>query len=104
MKEYIRHIVAIFAAFFGSQATVSPISKAQDQESQIWAQAESAGTIRAYEDYLAEYPVGRYSREAFVKILRLSKDNIEDIAICDTIEPLDYQTNKDDCKPISALY
>lgn len=104
MKEYIRHIVAILATFLGSQATLSTNSKAQDQESQEWAEAESAGTLKAYEDYLAEYPAGRYSRDAFVKIIRLSKGGPEDVIICDTIENLDPQLDGDDCVPIAALY
>ncbi len=105
MKDYIKHIIAIVATFFGSHATMTPTTAiAQDPESQQWDAARSAGTVQALEDYLAQYPVGRFSREAFREIIRLSNNGIGEAPICDTIETLDPQMGDENCQPIMALY
>lgn len=75
MKVYVRHILALLATVFGSQASIATKAAAQDSaESQAWAAAQSAGTKQAYEVYLSSFPIGSHSREAFTKIVQLSSD------------------------------
>lgn len=85
MKAYIRHLLAVFATFFGSQASMTPSAIGQDQEAQEWAEAKSAGTLKAFEDYLARNPVGPYSRDAFREIIRLSNGDFGDVPAVDEI-------------------
>lgn len=89
MKAYIRHLVAMFATFFGSQAAMAPGAVAQDQEAQEWAAAKSEGTLKALEDYLARNPVGPYSREAFREIIRRSNGDIGTVPRADDIDAVD---------------
>ncbi|MGH1478331.1 MAG: hypothetical protein ACRBM6_06325 [Geminicoccales bacterium] len=75
MKAYVRHFIALFAAVFGSQASVGNQAEAQSPaDGQAWASAKAEGTRRAYESYLSEFPVGEHAREAFTKIIQLSSD------------------------------
>ncbi len=76
MKAYVRHILALVAAVFGSQASVENRAEAQSPaDSQAWATAKAEGTRQAYEFYLSAFPVGHHAREAFTKIIQLSSDS-----------------------------
>lgn len=85
MKAYMRHILALLATVFGSQAALDNQSRAQNPaESQAWDAARAEGTRRAYESYLAAYPVGQHAREAFTRIVQMSGDadlssNVEEL-------------------------
>jgi len=73
MKAYMRHILALFATVFGAQASVGDRAEAQDgNEAQAWAAAEADGSRQAFEDYLANFPVGSHARQAFARIIQLS--------------------------------
>lgn len=75
MKAYMRHILALFAAVFGAQASFDHQAEAQSPaDSQAWASAKADGTRRAYETYLSAFPIGQHAREAFTKIIQLSSD------------------------------
>jgi len=75
MKAYMRHMLALLAAVFGSQASVGMKAEAQDSaENQAWTSAKTEDTKQAYEIYLSTYPVGNHAREAFTKIIQLSSD------------------------------
>jgi hypothetical protein len=75
MKAYVRHLLALFAAVFGSQASVPNQAGAQSPaESQAWASAKADGTRQAFEAYLSEYPIGDHAREAFTRIIQLTSD------------------------------
>ena len=74
MNAYMRHLLALLASTMGFQATVSTDANAQDPESQAWNAAKQTGTRTAIEQFLAEYPVGAYSREAFREMIRLSDE------------------------------
>ncbi len=109
MKAYIRHLVAMFATFFGSQAAMTPDTAAQDQagqdrEAQEWAAAKSTGTLKALEDYLARNPAGTYSREAFREIIRLSTADVTDIPSSDDIGGADPELIDSAFSPLSTLY
>ena len=83
MKAYMRHILALFATVFGAQMSVGDRAEAQDvNESQAWAAAEADGSRRAFEDYLASFPVGAHAREAFARIIQLSNGD-QPSAACD---------------------
>lgn len=107
MKAYIRHLVAMFATFFGSQAAMTPGAFAQDQDAQEWAAAKSEGTLKALEDYLARHPVGPYSREAFREIIRLSNggsDDIDKALRCEDIVDGDPLLSDNAYCAVGALY
>ena len=75
MKAYVRHMLALFAALFGSQASVGNQAVAQNPaENQAWAAAQADGTKQAYEAYLAAYPIGSHAREAFTRIIQMTSD------------------------------
>lgn len=75
MKAYVRHVLALFAAVFGSQASVDNQAEAQSPaESQAWASAQAEGTKQAYKSYLSAFPIGGHAREAFTKIIQLTSD------------------------------
>ncbi|MGI9421364.1 MAG: hypothetical protein ACR2RA_26340 [Geminicoccaceae bacterium] len=75
MKAYLTRVLAILAAAFSAQATVSNQAKAQDPtERQAWSTALTDGSVDAFKDYLARYPIGAYSREAFARIIQLSPE------------------------------
>ena len=109
MKAYIRHLVAMFATFFGSHAAMTSDTAAQDQtgqdrEAQEWAAAKSAGTLKALEDYLARNPAGTYSRQAFREIIRLSSGDVADLPGSDDIGAADPELVDNAFSPLSALY
>lgn len=83
MKAYMRHILALFATVFGAQASVGDRAEAQEAgEARAWAEAQADGSRRAFEDYLASFPVGTHAREAFARIIQLS-DGDTPAAACD---------------------
>lgn len=109
MKAYIRHLIAMFATFFGSHAAMTSNAAAQnqagqDREAQEWAAAKSTGTLKALEDYLARNPAGTYSRDAFREIIRLSNSDITDIPNSDDIDVTDSELIDAALSPVSTLY
>lgn len=46
---------------------------AADSDDISWYQALSENTAAAYQEYLDAYPTGRYSSEAFARIVRLTQ-------------------------------
>lgn len=104
MKAYIRHLLALFATFFGSQASMTPSTYAQTPEAEAWADAKAAGTLKAMEDYLARYPVGPYSREAFREIIRLSNDVFTSPTVDDDLGDGDPALPDDAYVGAGALY
>ena len=104
MKEYIRHLIAMFATFIGSQPLISQDAAAQDRDAQEWAATKAEGTLKAYEDYLARNPIGQYSREAFREIIRLSDGEVNEFELCDDISIADPELTDKDCARLTALY
>ena len=75
MKAYLRNLLAMLASVFSAQAVVSDHAAAQDPaERQAWSQALNDGTLEAFEQYLANYPISIHSREAFARIIQLSPE------------------------------
>ena len=75
MKAYLTRVLAIAAAAFSAQASLSGQVRAQDPtERQAWSAALTDGSVDAFKDYLARYPIGAYSREAFARIIQLSPE------------------------------
>lgn len=107
MKAYVRHMLALLAAVFGSQASVGTKAEAQDStESQAWASAEADGTKQAYEVYLSSFPIGSHAREAFTKIIQLSSDqgvarNLEEFTDGDVFS---IQSRSEGGGSLSSLY
>lgn len=106
MKAYIRHLVAMFAAFFGAQTSVTPsaVAQNQDQDGLEWGEAKAAGTLEALEGYLARYPVGPYSREAFREIIRRTNCDDPGVPGCEDIGGGDPILPPNPYPSVSALY
>jgi len=101
MNKYLKRFFAIFVTLFGSQASITSSTVAQDQDGLEWGEAKAAGTLKAFEAYLAKYPVGSHAREAFQEIIRLSNCETDFNQACENFvdSELPYSTRR-----IPALY
>ena len=76
----LRHLMlAVKGLLFGALATSS---HGQDGESAAWERAKDLGTRAAYEDYLKDYPAGRFHSEAFAALVdaSLSQDSAFEVS------------------------
>lgn len=89
MNKYFRRFFAMFITLFGSQASMTATPVAQDQDGLEWDEAKAAGTLKAFEAYLAKYPVGPHARDAFQEIIRLSDCERDIASACNSIEQLE---------------
>jgi hypothetical protein len=68
-RNLSRLAAALLLGFGGPSA-----AKAQmDPEAAAWDEAQRLGTDDAYQDYLAEFPMGAHAQDAFVRMILLSE-------------------------------
>ena len=103
MKAYIRHLLAFAATFFGSHVAMTPPAAGQSEEAQAWESAKAIGTVQALEDFLARYPIGPYSRDAFREIVRISNDLAPEGSTTGAVQ-VDPELTDTLAAPLSALY
>ena len=72
--DYIKTLYTSVRALLVAYVAGSSISaQAQsDSESQVWQRAQELGTIEANQDYLNQYPTGRFASDAFRNIVERS--------------------------------
>ena len=73
LAAFYRNLRAVLVAALagaGTAAGGAPQAQAQlDSETAAWEAARATGTADAYQDYLEQYPTGRYAEEAFRLII-----------------------------------
>ncbi len=77
------HRLTAFAAMLWAMALELPLATAQEagaSEEAVWQQAEQVGTAEAYEAYLEQFPLGRYTREAFRRAVEAAAREVPDPA------------------------
>jgi trehalose-6-phosphatase len=105
MKAYMRHFLALIATVFGAQASVGDRAQAQDiNDSQAWAAAQADGSRQAFEDYLAQFPVGAHAREAFARIIQLSDGDGTPLNLSDDFADDDVFRAESSTGLVPALY
>lgn len=70
LKTLYSSVRALLVAYVAGGAM--SVEAQTDQETTLWYQSRSAGTVEAYQRYLDEYPVGRYASDAFRGIVENS--------------------------------
>ncbi|MGI9484526.1 MAG: hypothetical protein ACR2RF_01330, partial [Geminicoccaceae bacterium] len=59
MKAYLKNLLAMLMSVFSAQGVMSSQAMAQNPaERQAWSEALNQGTLQAFEEYLAQYPIG----------------------------------------------
>jgi hypothetical protein len=83
--RFRNQVLALVAMLSAAAGPVSRSGSAQDAgDDGVWRQAQTLGTVEAYEDYLRRFPLGKYTRQAFhYAVVAAARDQAPDIEIVD---------------------